>query len=165
MGRPTQWLTLAEVPYPSRGYLDFASQPITQGRKQTEGTIDMFCRKCGEANRRAIVDLRKVFKRGGQITGVCKKCRSNGRAIYADGYVMVKDPSGKKSYTQEHRVIMAQFLGRPLQGAENVHHKNGIRTDNRIENLELCVIRQPSGQRVLDLTEGKYVDDEGAING
>lgn len=71
------------------------------------------------------------------------------------GYIQVFAPdhpnARKSNRVPKHRMVMSDFLGRPLRANENVHHINGVKTDNRIENLELWVTTQPKGQRPQDL--------------
>jgi hypothetical protein len=75
--------------------------------------------------------------------------------VSPDGYMtkQKKNNRGGKSLVYQHREVMEELIGRSLLPGENVHHKNGIRADNRPENLELWVSSQPSGQRVSDLLE------------
>lgn len=61
-----------------------------------------------------------------------------------------RDADGRLHAMLEHRWVMSEILGRPLEKYERVHHKNGNRADNRPQNLELWIIGHPSGQRVED---------------
>ena len=82
-----------------------------------------------------------------------------GRREDHNGYVLITDRAaylrhGGKSPTKatvmEHRLVMEAMIGRPLTKNEQVHHKNGIRNDNRPDNLELWVVQQPVGARVME---------------
>lgn len=72
------------------------------------------------------------------------------RRIDSNGYVVVSDYKGRKGGALEHRVVMMEHLGRELSRQEQVHHINGDRQDNRLENLELWSTSQPAGQRIQD---------------
>jgi hypothetical protein len=78
--------------------------------------------------------------------------------INEQGYKVIRkkhhpNASTTKYKIFEHTLVMSEHLGRPLRKGESVHHKNGIRNDNRIENLELWHKGQPAGQRVTDKLE------------
>jgi hypothetical protein len=69
----------------------------------------------------------------------------------------------------EHRHVMQAVVDRELTPEETVHHRNGVKLDNRPENLELWASNHPRGQRVLDLIDwareilGRYEPDEAAL--
>lgn len=71
---------------------------------------------------------------------------------HGSGYVLVYDRDRGRAVL-EHRMVMESLLDRELLSHENVHHKNGDRSDNRPENLELWTRGQPAGQRVDDLLD------------
>ncbi len=72
------------------------------------------------------------------------------KTVTREGYINVKTERGT---LPEHRLVMENHIGRRLVGRESVHHKNGIRDDNRLDNLELWASHQPYGQRVDDLLD------------
>lgn len=99
---------------------------------------------------------------------------SPGRHVDLTGYVQVVTKPGhpgraRKTWMPEHRAVMEIHLGRVLRKGENVHHFNGVRGDNRIENLELWSTAQPAGQRVIDKIEwaraliAQYEGEEGTL--
>ena len=77
--------------------------------------------------------------------------RWNGGIVGRRGYILIyapDHPSGNSGkYQLEHRLVMEGMLGRILEKNEYVHHKNGMKDDNRPENLELWVGGHPPGQR------------------
>lgn len=98
--------------------------PMHYFRLRTTGDV-------GQAEPRRVVGVYSWFKR-------------------TDGYIARGNGNDMEL---QHRVVMEEVLGRPLEPFENVHHINGRRDDNRPENLELWVKAQPAGQRARDLAE------------
>ena len=97
------------------------------------------------------------LKRTGEVgSAEIKSPAKTGRYVQ-HGYVLVKAPAhhprAKKGWIREHILVMEDKLGRHLEAGEQVHHVNGVKDDNRPENLELWVISQPPGQRPADLVE------------
>jgi len=58
--------------------------------------------------------------------------------------------AGQNGYVFEHVLVLEEVLGRLLLPGETVHHRNGVRDDNRAENLELWIRQQPTGIRATD---------------
>lgn len=121
------------------------------------------------------------MERGITDSEICQKCElsksgaenhrwKGGRGVWGHGYIGIKlfpddfffPMVDCKGYVGEHRLIMANSLGRCLQRWEFVHHKNGIRDDNRIENLILTT----KGNHISDHNKG-YQDgyQRGLVDG
>ncbi len=166
-GKP---LTASEIPAELHQVYNLSSQQLdTLPRHAGKNmTIERTCPKCGKCER-ILVHIIRIGLKQGTLEGTCQQCHSRGknpngsnsfnwkggRRISQFGYMMLYQPDHPMAqsggYIPEHRLIMEKCLGRSLLPTETVHHKNGIKTDNRIENLELWMKSHSDGIRYNDL--------------
>jgi ribosomal protein L37E len=112
---------------------------VSKGRRGT--LVAFICSRCGSRGYRAVQAILADVKRGRRKTGECKDCRNDGLVFNSEGYILSYNPDHPKAYSgkyvPQHRLVMEEKLGRLLTEDESVHHINGDKTDNRIENLQL----------------------------
>lgn len=113
------------------------------------------CPNCGKHFKKKIREPRQYTDGQPRMQEFCSKScanRSRGRngCLDTHGYMIL--PAGKRGAYRppQHRAVMEELIGRKLLPGETVHHKNGVRSDNRPENLELWSSRHGKGQRVGD---------------
>ena len=141
-----------EVPEEYRHLFHFDQQRICEVYKNRTGLkIQKDCIQCENTYEIIVSQLRADFKRGRKMRGKCHSCRNDG-VVTNEGYVWILSPTHPHSYSgkyvPEHRLVMEKSIGRYLDSeAESVHHINGDRADNSIENLQLRKRYHGKGQK------------------
>lgn len=160
----------SELPLDLRGLYDFSSQEPRFIAKYNRMTIVRTCKKCNLPQRILVSTVRQNLQQN-SLTGRCGNCARlssrppqpklgnahnwKGGRFIRQGYVIVRKtdhPFACNGYVLEHRLVMEKHLGRYLSPNEQIHHKNGIKSDNRIENLELWIRNHGDGKRYEDMS-------------
>lgn len=117
----------------------FKSKSFVLGKCQCGCFSEMAIRSTHNILQRYIHGHANTFQKGVQ-----NPKWNGGKTITSNGYIMLWKPDhpdrDSRGYIKEHRLIMEKHLGRRLKHSELVHHINGIKTDNRIENLEIMTM-------------------------
>ena len=83
-----------------------------------------------------------------------------GKLPAGNGYIKVWQRghanAKKDGYILEHRLVMSNYLGRPLKKGEFIHHRNGNRKDNRIENLQLVTGVNHKGEVICPFCQKEF---------
>ncbi len=109
------------------------------------------CPLCGNLKQRHSKTCFECFRQSKQFPYSQKKHTDKSGYVYV--YFKAHPKADREGRIFEHRLVMEKKLGRYLFPFENVHHRNGVRSDNGVENLELWVKKQPTGARVEDVVK------------
>lgn len=137
-------------------------------RRRAEETHNFVCLNCGKAQAMRRKPGGRLYREQKFCDQACKNeyqakqaaerfsAGEIGRHVKQNGYIWLSLPAlvsntGKRREMLEHRYVMEQHLGRPLDAGETIHHRDGDRTNNTLANLELRVGNHGPGQEVHDV--------------
>lgn len=133
---------LKKFEIPTRAFSTKGLKPW-QGKQHTEETKKKIS-KSHAGKKLSSEHRKKVIKTLSSVSGQTKDKNpqwKGGRIKVTQGYIWIRMPKHpnayKNGYVPEHRLIASQKIGRPLTRYEHVHHLNGIKDDNRPDNLEV----------------------------